>query len=232
MASVVDVSGRPRTARAAGDRVALEIYYEHPRWFDRVFAALDRRGTNYRKYLTTDHVFDPGTRDDSARVVFNRMSPSAYHRGQGSALWHTLAWLGHLERSGVRVINGARAFAHELSKSLQLSVIASLGLPGPRTRVIHRPEDALAEAKAVGLVEPRIYGIEGPGWILSDVGDRMSDPGRRAGPLRAAPESAAPGARRRAQRDGPGGCPVIPSVPSAVPAALRRYPSEGAWIGT
>jgi hypothetical protein len=25
-----------------------------------------------------------------------------------------------------------------------------------------------------------IYGIEGPGWILSDISERMADPGRRA----------------------------------------------------
>jgi len=49
------------------------------------------------------------------------------------------------------------------------------------TAYFHRPEDALAEARAAGFAEPRIYGIEGPGWILSDVGDRMSDPARRAG---------------------------------------------------
>ena len=49
------------------------------------------------------------------------------------------------------------------------------------TAYFHRPEDALAEARAAGFAEPRIYGIEGPGWILSDVSDRMSDPRRRAG---------------------------------------------------
>lgn len=161
MSSSVDVSEHERAVRHNSDGAALAIYYEHPRWFERVFAALDRRGTSYRKYLTTDHVFEPGTRYDGARVVFNRMSPSAYHRGQGSALWHTQAWLGHLERSGVRVINGARAFSHELSKSLQLSVQASIGLPGPRTRVIHRSEDAVAASEGLRfpvVVKPNVGG--------------------------------------------------------------------------
>jgi glutathione synthase/RimK-type ligase-like ATP-grasp enzyme len=134
---------RASSAAAIDLESPLAIYYEHPHWFDRLFAELDRRGQSYRKLHAADHRFDPGdSHPIDARVIFNRMSPSAYHRGQGSAIMHTLAWLGHLERSGYRVINGARGFAHEISKSLQLSVLTSLGLPGPKTRVIHRPEDA------------------------------------------------------------------------------------------
>ena len=69
----------------------------------------------------------------NADVVFNRMSPSAYHRGHGPAIAYTHAWLGHLERYGQRVINGHRAFTHRISKALQLSVLSAIGLPGPRS---------------------------------------------------------------------------------------------------
>ena len=161
MSSVVDAPRREDAGPFAGTRPAIDIFYEHPRWFDRVFAALDRRGIPYAKYLVTDHVFDPGAAYSGAPVVFNRMSPSAYHRGQGSAILHTLAWLGHLERSGVRVINGARAFAHEISKSLQLSVLASLGLAAPRTRVVHRPEDAPTATEGLRwpvVIKPNVGG--------------------------------------------------------------------------
>lgn len=170
MASVVDVSGHTRTEPVRADRAAIDIYYEHPRWFERVFTALDRRGIAYRKHLMAHQVFDPGQPYAGAPVVFNRMSPSAYHRGQGHALLYTQAWLGHLERSGVRVINGARAFAHELSKSLQLSVLASLGLPGPRTRVIHAVEDAPAAADGLRfpvVVKPNVGG-SGVGIVRFD----------------------------------------------------------------
>jgi glutathione synthase/RimK-type ligase-like ATP-grasp enzyme len=180
MSSVVDVSGNTRTEFISTNRPAIDIYYEHPRWFERVFAALDQRGIGYRKHLMTHQVFDPGQPYAGAPVVFNRMSPSAYHRGQGHALLYTQAWLGHLERSGVRVINGARAFAHELSKSLQLSVLTSLGLRGPRTRVIHTAEDAPAAAEGLRfpvVVKPNVGG-SGVGIVRFDRPADLADAAR------------------------------------------------------
>jgi len=47
------------------------------------------------------------------------------------------------------------------------------------TAYLHRPADAVAEAMAAGLVEARIYGIEGPGWLFADAGERMNDPRRQ-----------------------------------------------------
>ena len=37
-----------------------------------------------------------------------------------------------------------------------------------------------------GFANPRIFGIEGPGWLFPDVQERMSDPRRRADLLLAA----------------------------------------------
>jgi SAM-dependent methyltransferase len=54
------------------------------------------------------------------------------------------------------------------------------------TAYFHRPADALTEAAAAGFPNPRIFGIEGPGWLLTDVAERMSDPRRRADLLRVA----------------------------------------------
>ena len=51
------------------------------------------------------------------------------------------------------------------------------------TAYFHRAEDAIAEAASAGLSETRVYGIEGPGWILADIEDRMNDPRRRGGVL-------------------------------------------------
>lgn len=47
------------------------------------------------------------------------------------------------------------------------------------TAYFHRPDEILAEAEAAGFPSPRVFGIEGPGWLLADVADRMSDEGRR-----------------------------------------------------
>jgi SAM-dependent methyltransferase len=48
------------------------------------------------------------------------------------------------------------------------------------TAYFHRPDEALAEVRAAGFADARIYGIEGPGWLLPDAGERMRDPRRRA----------------------------------------------------
>jgi glutathione synthase/RimK-type ligase-like ATP-grasp enzyme len=138
----------------------IAIYYEHPHWFGPLFAELERRGTPHERLQADQHRFDPADRPPYA-LVFNRMSPSAWQRGHGHAVFYTHHFLGHLERHGVRVVNGARAFVAETSKALQLSLLDRLGLPYPRTRVINSPAEA--PGAAVGLrfpivVKPNVGG--------------------------------------------------------------------------
>lgn len=138
----------------------IGIFYEHPEWFKPLFAELDRRGTPYVKLHADEHVFDPAD-TPAYSLVFNRMSPSAYLRGRGDAIFYTQAFLAHLERRGVRVVNGTEAFANEISKAAQLALIASLGLPYPRTRIIHRGTQAPAAAQGLRwpiAVKPNIGG--------------------------------------------------------------------------
>jgi SAM-dependent methyltransferase len=54
------------------------------------------------------------------------------------------------------------------------------------TAYFHRPEELAAEVRAAGLALDGVYGIEGPGWILPDVAERMGDANRRATLLRVA----------------------------------------------
>jgi glutathione synthase/RimK-type ligase-like ATP-grasp enzyme len=89
------------------------------------------------------------------------MSPSAWLRGRADAVSYTLQYLAHLERLGVRVVNGYRAFVVETSKALQLSLLEQLGLPYPRARVIHRLAQAPAAADGLRfpvVVKPNIGG--------------------------------------------------------------------------
>jgi RimK-like ATP-grasp domain len=89
------------------------------------------------------------------------MSPSAWNRDHGDAIFYTLGYLEHLERRGVRVINGLKAFRTELSKAAQLSLLNDIGLPGPKSRVIHRPSQALAATEGLRwpiVVKPNIGG--------------------------------------------------------------------------
>lgn len=149
-------------------RGPLAIYYEHPVWFERLFAELDRRGTPYVRVHAGAHHFDPAELGDDRRfsLVFNRMSPSAYRRDQAQ-VFYTLQYLAHLELAGVRVINGRRAFEHEISKARQLALLHSLGLPAPRSRVFHAaahaahaatPSDSAAGLRFPVVVKPNVGG--------------------------------------------------------------------------
>jgi hypothetical protein len=149
---------------------SLAIFYEHPRWFERLFQELDRRDVRFVRIHAGTHTFDPSSGRLREPVLFNRMSPSAYHRGHGSAIAQTLSWLSHLEQHGQRVINGARAFHHEVSKALQLSVLASLGLPAPKSRVIQRGADAPEASRGLRfpiVVKPNVGG-SGVGIVRFD----------------------------------------------------------------
>jgi ubiquinone/menaquinone biosynthesis C-methylase UbiE len=54
------------------------------------------------------------------------------------------------------------------------------------TAYFHRPADALDEVRGAGFPSPEVFGIEGPGWLLPDVQQRMEDPPRRADILKVA----------------------------------------------
>ena len=137
---------------------SIAVYYEHPDWFRPLFRELDRRGVRTVKLEAARHRFDPGDPAaslDGAGLLFNRMSPSAWKRGAGSAVFYTHHFLTQLERAGVAVVNGCRSFAFEISKALQVSVIERLGLPVPRTRVANHPGELAAAARA------------GEGWLMT-----------------------------------------------------------------
>jgi len=151
----------------------LAVYYEHPDWFRPLFAELARRRVPHVRLHAPDHVFDPA-QPESFALVFNRMSPSAYTRGQGDAVFYTLAFLAHLERRGVRVVNGYRAFATETSKALQLALLERLGLAYPRARVIHHPTQAprvAADLRFPVIVKPNIGGSGAGVRRFDTVGD-------------------------------------------------------------
>jgi hypothetical protein len=140
----------------------IAIYHEHPHWFRPLFIEFDQRGTLYQRVDATSHLFDIEPEgNEEYSLVFNRMSPSAYTRGHGHGIFYTLNYLAHLEQLGTRVVNGSKAFRVETSKTLQLSLLRSLELPYPRSRVINHPSQALAAA--VGLrfpvvIKPNIGG--------------------------------------------------------------------------
>jgi biotin carboxylase len=141
-------------------RRPLAIYHEHTEWFKPLFAELERRGIPFVRLDAASHRFDPAE-EAPYSLVFNRMSPSAYNRGAGNAIFYTTSFLAHLEQQGVRVVNGYRAWLTETSKAYQLSLLERLGLPYPKARVIDHPEQAVAAAEGLRfpiVVKPNIGG--------------------------------------------------------------------------
>ena len=139
----------------------IAIYYEHPDWFRPLFQQLDERGVHWLKVDARHHHYDVASPQREYSLLFNRMSPSAWQRGLGHGIFYTLNYLAHLEAKGVRVVNGCRCFAHEISKALQLSNLEKLGLPYPKARVINHPSQVLAAAEAIGypvVFKPNIGG--------------------------------------------------------------------------
>lgn len=139
----------------------IGVLYEHPEWFVPLFAELERRGLPVERIPAHTFAFDPAQRAAPYGLVVNRVSPSSYLRGHASAIGFARHYLAHLERLGVPIVNGARAYELELSKALQLSLLAELGLPHPRSRVANSVDALIAGAQALEyplIVKPNVGG--------------------------------------------------------------------------
>lgn len=145
------------------------ILYEHPAWFVPLFAALDRRGVDYDR-KTADGHWNPADRSVPAPVVLNRIAMSSVLRSDDHPIFDTMALLDHWARAGARVVNGADVLAIDASKARQLSLIATLGLAIPETRVVHRAADVVPAAATIGfpLVVKANIGGSGAGIVKFD----------------------------------------------------------------
>ena len=112
-------------------RADIAILFEHPEWQKPLFAALERRGIRYLPVDLKKAAFSDAD-EPLAPLYFNQASPSAYVRGNTRAVPYAAAYMRALEIRGVRVLNGAAAFALELSKTAQAALLRSLGVPAPR----------------------------------------------------------------------------------------------------
>lgn len=154
----------------------IAIYYEHPEWFRALFAELEARNLDFVKVNASCYSYDPASQSADFSLFFNRMSASAYLRGNAHGIFFTRAYLAHLATTQVRVINGCSAFALETSKALQLRLIHGLGLAFPKTRVVNCKEEILGAASALGfplLVKPNIGG-RGAGIMRFDSNEQLS----------------------------------------------------------
>jgi hypothetical protein len=152
------------------------IYHEHPDWFRPLFAELDRRGLPYITLDPRKHCYNPGDNSEEYSLVFNRMSPSAYLRDGIQGMFFTVSYLAHLERLGVPVVNGLNAFSIEISKARQLTLLESLKLPYPDSRVINHPSCAAkaAESLRFPVVVKANVGGSGAGIVRFDTPEDLA----------------------------------------------------------
>ena len=145
----------------------LAVLYEHPQWFQPLFAALDRRGMPYVPVQLAGHCFDPASREVPAPLILSRVAQSSFLREPEHPIFYAAALLDHWNRCGARVVNGADVLAIDSSKARQLSLIAPLGLAIPGTRVVHRARDLLAatEGMAFPLLVKANIGGSGAGIV-------------------------------------------------------------------
>jgi glutathione synthase/RimK-type ligase-like ATP-grasp enzyme len=138
----------------------LAILYEHPRWFNSLFAALRSRGIPFEPWRAESLVVDP-CRQDWPALVFNRMSPSAAWRGHVCAQFAVGELLSLLESRRVPVVNGSAAYAVEISKLRQAALIQRCGLRTPATCAANSPEALVVAAGGLRfpvLVKPNCGG--------------------------------------------------------------------------
>jgi glutathione synthase/RimK-type ligase-like ATP-grasp enzyme len=154
----------------------LAILYEHPTWFEPLFAALERRGVRYEAIRLSDHSFDPASTVIPAPVVLSRVAMSSFLREAEHGIFYAEALLAHWAANGVRVLNGAEAIAVDSSKARQLSLMARLGYGVPETRVVHRREDLSGAARTMRwplLVKANIGG-SGAGIVRYSSEDELA----------------------------------------------------------
>ncbi|HEX5257784.1 MAG TPA: alpha-L-glutamate ligase [Sphingomicrobium sp.] len=145
----------------ASNGAQLAILYEHPLWFQPLFAALERRGMPYLPIHLDEHRFDPASRETPAPLILSRVAQSSFLREPEHPIFYAEALLDHWARCGARVLNGADVLAIDSSKARQLALINSLGYAIPETRVVHRAQDLLSAAEGMAfplLVKANIGG--------------------------------------------------------------------------
>ena len=142
---------------------SLGVYYEHPEWFEKFFSKLDEKGIDHIKMESRNTSFDPGESQISigVDVMFNRMSPSAFNRGNENSIFYTLNYLKYLESLGIEIINGYDAYTYEFSKSNQINLLRSLNIKHPKTFVVNHENEILKTAKDLKfpiVLKPNIGG--------------------------------------------------------------------------
>ena len=155
----------------------IAVYYEHPEWFRPLFDELERRGVAYEALRADNLTFDPSSSlAGRYSAIFNRMSPSAWERGRGGAVFFTQHLLRHWESQGLDVVNGSRAYTLDISKAAQSAFLERLGIHTPKTKVVYDAGQLVAAGRSLQyplLVKPNMGG-NGAGVVRVDSEDELA----------------------------------------------------------
>jgi hypothetical protein len=154
----------------------LALLYEHPQWLEPVFETLRRRGVDFVAAHADGHAFDPADPTPPAPVVFNRIAMSSFLRQPEHPIFYAQTLMSHWAEAGARVINGAETLSIDASKARQLSLMASLGLGVPATRVVHRAADLVAASEGLRfpIVVKANIGGSGSGITLYETPEQLA----------------------------------------------------------
>ena len=139
----------------------LGFLFEHPEWSADLIAEFHRQGVDIEPVNVAELAFDTSRAKPEWAGAINRINimPSADRKP--SVAFHVQHYLGWLENSGIRVINGSRCHAIGASKAQQNGIFAGLGLDHPRAIAVYRPEEVLEAADQIGypvIFKPNIGG--------------------------------------------------------------------------
>lgn len=155
--------------------VTIAVFHEHLGWNEPLFAEMDRRGLDWISIDGSVSDFDPSAVGEWG-VLVNRMSPSAWTRGNLTAMLDTREFLTRVEASGIPVINGSVSYGYELSKRNQLELFVREGVRHPRGHPIAGSDEAVGVAADLTfpvLVKPNIGG-SGAGITEYETSDELA----------------------------------------------------------
>jgi SAM-dependent methyltransferase len=128
------------------------------------------------------HLTDAGDRGRALREASTLLKPGGWLFAAGISRWASA--LDGLARDLLPDPRFARIVEQDLRNGQHRNPTDRLDYF--TTAYFHRPDELAAEVVGAGLALESVYGVEGPGWILPDVTERMADPDRRETLLRVA----------------------------------------------
>lgn len=154
----------------------VHVLYENSDWLPPLEAGLAAEGLECALHDVVDGIVDPNAAP-APGIWLNRMSPSSHTRGHGTSVGLTNEILAWLHAWGAPVVNGARAFALEVSKLRQDMALRRHGIRTPRTVLAVGPEALIATARTFDgpFITKHNQGGKGLGIQLFESADALAD---------------------------------------------------------